>query len=170
MRVCWKSIIMQGGSSLDIDKFVQMQLNERYKHFLIYGPPLYGKTKYAKYIAERYGGTYIDLLNEFCSDNEKKIIIDIFSPAKLIKFLESIESNSKIIVVDQMDFLINTWSDNDLRELLVFIDQNQSDKCFIFIMHNYRLLEKGNLIKNNDKGYSRQINMFDIKQGGLLDG
>lgn len=155
---------------MKIEEFIQEQLNERYKHFLIYGPALYGKTKFAKLLSNKISGTYVNVLQEFRSDAKKKSIIDIFGPAKFISFIQSFNSNSKIFIFDQFDFLINTWSDNEFRELLKFIDRNESDKCYIFIMQNHRLLERENNIMSNDKEHSRQINIFDIKQGGLLYG
>lgn len=167
-------------------------MQERYKHFAIYGPPLQGKTKLAKHIAQMFGGTYIDLLDEFQKDPAKKNAIDIFGPSKLVDFIKELNtrvctlndeyssckgqdlllknSDGKLMVIDQMDFLINTWDDTQFREFLVFIDQNQSEFCCMFILHNYRILEKETPIKNNDKEYCRLINIYNILQGEWFNG
>ena len=156
---------------MKIKEFIAEQLHERYKHFVIYGPPLQGKTKLAKHIADIFDGIYIDILKEFQEDIGKKNGIDIFGPSKLITFLNQYNhGDNKLMVIDQMDFLINTWDDNQFREFLVYIDQNQSEVCRMFIMHNYRILERDNPLKENDKGHSRLINIYTIQQGGILNG
>ena len=153
---------------MKVEEFIEEQFRERYKHFTIYGPSLRGKTKLAKYIADIFDGIYIDILKEF---DGKKNEIDLFGPSKLIDFINHFNSdNRKLMVIDQMDFLISTWDDNQFREFLVFIDQNQSEACYMFIMHNYRILEREDLIKKNDRGHSRLINIYNIQQGGTADG
>ena len=159
---------------MKLEDFMEEQLKERYKHFIIYGPPMQGKTKLAMRVSELFGGIYIDLLDEFERDNGKKEIIDLFGPAKLIAYVEERalkkDCHKKLLVVDQMDFLINTWDDHQFRELLAFIDQNQSEFCCMFVIHNYRILERETLIKDNDKGHNRLINIYSIQQGGTIDG
>ena len=146
-------------------------MRERYKHFVIYGPPMQGKTKLAKYISEMFDGIYIDLLDEFQKDTDRKYVIDIFGPARLIAYIKGYNCGvKKLMVVDQVDFLINTWDDSQFRELMVFIDQNQSELCCIFVMHNYRIIERETLIKQNDKGHTRLVNIYNIQQGGTING
>ncbi|MBZ9688459.1 hypothetical protein G9F72_019195 [Clostridium estertheticum] len=151
---------------MDIQQFIEEQLKERYKHFIIYGSPMQGKTKLAMMISNVFNGRYLDLLNIFELDINKKNSIDIFGPSKLISLIkEYYEIDKGILVIDQMDFLINTWSENEFREFLGFVDQNQSNICCIFIMHNYRILERETLIKDNDKGNKRLVSIFEIHQG-----
>lgn len=156
---------------MNLEEFIQEQLHERYKHFVIYGPALYGKTQLAKSIANDFEGLYVDLLKEFYEDPNKRDTIDIFGPQRLMVYIKRLPpGNKNVVVIDQLDFLLNTWDENQMREFFVFVDQNQSDVCFIFFMHNYRLLEKEDLVKVNDKGRPRLINMFNIKQGGSIVG
>jgi len=156
---------------MKIKEFIAEQLHERYKHFVIYGPPLQGKTKLAKHIADIFDGIYIDILKVFQEDVGKKSGIDIFGPNKLITFLNQYNrGDKKLMVIDQMDFLINTWDENQFRELMAFIDLNQAEVSCMFIMHNYRIFERDNPIQENDKGHSRLINIYTIQQGGILNG
>lgn len=156
---------------MKLEEFIEEQMRERYKHFIIYGPPMQGKTKLAKHISKVFGGIYIDLLDEFQKDADKKNVIDILGPSRLIAYINGVNCNDKkFMVIDQMDFLINTWDDSQFRELLVFIDQNQSELCCLFVMHNYRILERETPIKENDKGHNRLINIYNIQQGGIING
>jgi adenylate kinase family enzyme len=151
-----------------IEEFIQEQFNERYKHFIIYGPPNHGKTKLAKELAASSNMKYIDLLGIFTNDEKMKSEIDLFNPQKLFTLLQC--ESEKLVVIDQMDFLINTWDDTQFRELLVFIDQNQSKTCYVFIMHNYRILEKEKSVKQNDRGHERILNIYNMRQGGMING
>ena len=157
---------------MKLEDFIKEQLQERYKHFVIYGPPIQGKTKVAKYISETFGGVYINLLDEFQKDINKKKAIDIFGPSKLITWIKEKGhiSLNKLMVIDQIDFLINTWDDSQLRDFLVFVDQNQSELCCMFVMHNYRIIERDSPISENDKGHNRLINIYNIQQGGSIYG
>lgn len=130
---------------------------------------MYGKTKLAKDIAEIFKGEYLDLLDDFKNDAGKKNVIDIFGPSKFINYIEKY-SRTKFLVVDQIDFLINTWDDNQLREFLVFVDQNQSELCCMFVMQNYRVFDRETPIKDNDKGHNRLINIYNIRQEGTING
>src|SRR5260370_5824939 len=48
---------------IDIRQFLQRQQGERYKAFIIHGPPLSSKTKFARKLAEVIpGGVYLDML------------------------------------------------------------------------------------------------------------
>jgi translation initiation factor RLI1 len=146
-------------------------MKERYKHFIIFGPSMCGKTKLAKHITDIFNGLYVDMLENFQKDTSKKDVIDIFGPSKLIAYIKGIGINdNRLIIIDQIDFIINTWDDSQFREFLVFVDQNQSEECYMFIMHNYRILERETPIKDNDKGHKRLINIYNIQQGGSING
>lgn len=130
-----------------------------------------GKTKLAKHISDTFNGLYIDLLEKFQNEASKKNMIDIFGPSKLIAYIKEKGNNNKgLTIIDQIDFIINTWDDSQFREFLVFVDQNQSEECYMFIMHNYRILERETPIKENDKGNNRLINIYNIQQGGSING
>lgn len=146
---------------MSIEEFINEQFSERYKHFIIYGPPKLGKTKLWKRIAASMNGKYLDLLALFLANDELTAQIDIFGPQRLIELIQN-EADS-FIVIDQVDFLLNTWDDTQFRELMVFVDQNQTKTCCAIIMHTYRLLEKEDMIKPNDKGHARLLNIYNIQ-------
>ena len=146
---------------MSIEEFINEQLKERYKHFIIYGAPQLGKTKLGKRIAASMNGKYIDLLTLFLANDDFSAQVDVYGPQKLIELIQSEEGS--FIVIDQLDFLINTWDETQLREFMVFVDQNQSNTCCAIIMHNYRLLEREVVIKPNDKGHERLLNIYNIE-------
>lgn len=157
---------------MKLEELINEQLHERYKHLVIYGPPFQGKSKLAKHLASIYDGIYLDLLQEIQKNDEIKSSIDLYGPSKLIGYInhQNRGDNNKLVVIDQMDFLINTWDDHQFREFMVYIDRNPSDVCCMFVMQNNRILVREALIKPNDKGHTRLINIFNIQQGGTIDG
>lgn len=148
--------------------FIDIQLKERYKHFIIHGPALYELTPIAKEIQKKFEANYVDLLEVFKEDREKAENIDIFGPTKLTKYLETFDKE-KLYIFDKIDFLINVWDENQIREFLAYIDHSQSNSCFIFIMNTISVLEQENLIKKNNLGLSRMVNILNLRKGGYLD-
>lgn len=155
---------------MDIFQLVDEQLQERYKHFIIYGPPLKGKSDLAKLISKEKSGIYVDLLLEFQNNQKLKEEIDIFNVEKLKKYIDNIANigSSRVLVIDHIDFLIHTWDKNQLRELITFIEMGENNYCCLFIMQDYKNISK--LVLNNEKGNRRNINIFDISQGGMING
>lgn len=148
---------------MDLKTLIDIQLKERYKHFLIHGSALSGKTEIALKIVEKYHCKYVSLLDYLLQDKEGKSNIDIFGPSKLIQFIKDISDNEQLIILDQIDFLINIWSDGEVRELMVFIDKNQSECCYLFVMQTNRFLEKEDLISLSDKGTKRVFNVANLR-------
>ncbi|KOA18752.1 hypothetical protein CLHOM_30360 [Clostridium homopropionicum DSM 5847] len=148
---------------MELETLINVQLNERYKNFLIHGPALSGKTELARRICEKYQCKYISLLELLINNKEAKDNIDIFGPSRLIQYIKDITENDKLMVVDQIDFLINTWTDSEVRDFMVFIDKNQSESCYIFVMQTHKLLEKEELISLSDKGTHRMFNVVNLR-------
>lgn len=154
---------------MDILQLVDEQLLERYKHFIIFGSPLKGKSKIAKYISREKSGMYIDLLSEFQNNKKLKEEIDIFSAQKLKEYIDSkVKTDNNLVIIDHIDFLIHTWDQTQLQELITFVEMNESNYCCLFIMQDYKAVSQLEL--KNEKGNRRNINIFDIGQGGLVNG
>lgn len=148
--------------------FIDIQLKERYKHFIIHGPALYELTPLAKEIQKQFEANYIDLLDVFIEDRQKAEKIDIFGPTKLTNYLETF-NDEYLYIFDKIDFLINVWDENQIKEFLAYVDHSQSKSCFIFFMNTISVLEQENLIKKNNLGISRVINILNLRKGGYIN-
>jgi len=155
---------------MDIFQLADEQLQERYKHFIIFGPPLKGKSNLAMFISREKSGVYIDLLLEFHNNQKLKEEIDIFNVEKFKKYIDNIviKNNGRFLIIDHMDFLIHTWDKTQLQELITFIEMGENNYCCLFIMQDYKVISK--LVLKNEKGNRRNINIFDISQGGMING
>lgn len=147
---------------MNISQFIDEQLKERYKNFIIYGPINNEKTKIAKNIAKKMNGEYFSLIEIFRTDISLKSEIDTFDPIKLNNFIKrELVKDKKLIIIDEIDFLINTWNDYEFSEFMKYVERTEENVCCIFILENHRLLRKFNF--ENDKGKKRIINIYDIK-------
>jgi replication-associated recombination protein RarA len=146
---------------MDIKKIIQNQQVERYRSFVLYGPPQFGKTNMAQGLAKRFNGEYIDLLQKFTQDVNLKSSIDTFGPEELKKWLYNMNVNKPLIVIDNMDFLYNTWDDNQIDRFLNFVEKDESRKCFCFVLQKRKIFK--NRIILNSKNESRLIDIFKVK-------
>lgn len=148
---------------LDFVSFLKKQSNERYKTFIVYSKPLLGKTTFAKEYASKLKGKYINFLELISKKTEIKKEIDTFFPKDFKRFLKKFERfETNYIFVDNIDFILNLWTNRDLEEFLNIIERYQSKKTIIIFMQDRKFLHKREI--SNNYGESRIINAYDFKQ------
>lgn len=101
---------------IDLQDLLRRQTTERYRAVLVTGSAGCGKSDYAKKLADALSARYLDLLNEFVEDGELSARIDTFDRQKLFDLLKLKAQGEKILILDNPDFLINTWGDRTRRE------------------------------------------------------
>ena len=144
---------------MDLEEYMTTQLTERYRCFILCGAGLTGKTKLVKNSISKIGGKYIDVLEQF-SENTPAVSIDSMRPEQFFKQFELEEE--KMIVFDNMDFLFSLWTENQQREFIRKMDMKSNGSSLVAVLHNYKLLEETNLMKNNSKGQKRIVNIADF--------
>ncbi len=141
--------------------FIQTQLKERYKTFALYGPAMNGKSELAKKLADKTGVLYIDLLAEFVSNIDLSSNIDIFEPKDLKDYLRKLAFNGRLIIIDNIDFLINTWDNLNKEHFLNFIDKDEYKIAYCFILQELKILRESNIV--NSLGQSRVLNVYNVE-------
>ena len=96
---------------------------ERFRAMILHAAPekSLSITQFAKKISERTGGKYLDLLDLFIHTEELSEHIDRFNPAELRKLLIEQSKGSSLLVVDKIDFILDTWrlkERNDFYQLI----------------------------------------------------
>ena len=138
---------------IDLVQLIDFQTKEQYRTVMILGPANCGKTRFAKLLAEKINAKYIDLLEIFVDDENLSKSIDTFDVFSLKKYLLKLATEEPVIIVDNIDFLVNTWSDREKGEFLNLIDKlrsNETKKTFCFfaqeegIFDSNRILNSGN--------------------------
>ena len=123
---------------IDFSRFLTHQAQEKYKPFIIHGPGLCGKTRFAKLAVERLTGlAYLDVLDNLNNHSELPRI-DLFKPADLRKLLLEFPGPESVVLVDNLDFLLNTWLAADKRAFWDLVDHDLGGvaKTFVFIIQD----------------------------------
>lgn len=146
---------------IKIIDYIHTQLKERYKTFALYGPAMNGKSALAKKLADKTGALYIDLLAEFVSNIDLSSNIDIFEPKDLKDYLRKSAFNGRLIIIDNIDFLINTWDNLNKEHFLNFIDKDEYKIAYCFILQESKFLRESNVV--NSLGQSRIFNVYNVE-------
>ena len=148
-------------NKLNMIDFVANQGKERYKHFIVYGPACKGKTKAAKKLVDKTGAIYMDLLDDFVDDSRLKDMIDTFDLQDFKKYLKNKDNVGSLLIIDNMDFLLNTWDESQWETFLKFVEWDEVTCVYGFIMQDRKGLADADFI--NSQGQKRAINIFDMQ-------
>lgn len=144
---------------MDLEEYMKTQLAERYRCFILCGAGLTGKTKLVKKIADGLAGKYIDVLKQF-EETPPSVAVDSMRPEQF--FRQFALEEEKMIIFDNMDFLFSLWTENQQREFIRKLDMKSNGSSLVAVLHNYKLLEETDLMKNNSKGQKRIVNIADF--------
>lgn len=124
---------------LNLRWYLEIQGQERYRAFIIHAPAMAGKTALAQRMHEVLGTHVLDLQAYFLRHLELAKAIDRFRPNDLTELLLDIDVPEHIIVVDNIDFLLNTWPNRYLEAIVDIVDRglkspDTTDKTFVFVV------------------------------------
>lgn len=149
---------------IDMVNLLDFQTREQYRAILVLGSADSGKTKYAKQLANATKAKYIDLLDVFYKDEILSKNIDLFNVSLLKKYLLDLQIDESVVIVDNIDFLLNTWTDHELSQFLIFIEQLRSEtetkKTFCFFAQDLKTLSAKQIY--NSQHNSRVISLNQV--------
>jgi predicted AAA+ superfamily ATPase len=154
---------MSKNGLIDLIQLIDFQTKEQYKAVMILGPANCGKTRFAKLLAEKIGAKYIDLLEIFVDDENLSKSIDTFDVFGLKKYLLKLTTEEQVIIVDNIDFLVSTWSEREKGEFLNLVDKlrsNETKKTFCFFAQEEGIFDSKCIL--NSRNESRIIHLNQI--------
>jgi energy-coupling factor transporter ATP-binding protein EcfA2 len=154
---------MTEDAPINLMKLIDFQSKEQYRTLLITGPAGSGKTKYAKLLAQAIKAQYIDLLDIFAGNTSLSDNIDLFNVPRLKKYLLDLPSHESVIIVDNIDFLLNTWTDRELAEFLNLVEKlrsNETKKVFCFFVQDLKIFNTKQI--HNSQNNSRIITLNQV--------
>lgn len=153
--------------AIDFQEYIVSLGKEKYRSSIVIAEPVSGKTTFAKKAAKVLDGKYLDLL-EYFLDNEKLMkTIDSFGPEDFFQFLERETKGDHFAVVDHMDFLLDTWRDQEFENFSrgikqqwnSFLERYRSTVCY-FLQPSPRLV---NIEITDSQGNSRVHKLSSFK-------
>jgi hypothetical protein len=144
--------------------FLDTQRRERYRAFIVHGPPNKGKSSFARKLAKITGGAYIDVLETVAKSPELAAQVDILDAGFLKGLaLEVAEEGTSVILVDEFDFLIPIWAGDLslLTEVVRKLSVTETQAIIGFVMQTVGALE--DLTLKNSVGQSRNLRLDEIR-------
>ena len=128
-------------SRYDLGQYLVTQGQETRRAFFIHAPAMGHKTALARRMRHMLGAYVLDLQAHFLERPDLSARIDRFRPGDLEKLLLGLDESEKIIVVDNVDFLLNTWSQPTLEQFVGMVESRLkspdiTDKTFVFILQS----------------------------------
>jgi adenosyl cobinamide kinase/adenosyl cobinamide phosphate guanylyltransferase len=154
---------MSKNDLIDLVRLIDFQTKEQYRAVMILGPANCGKTRFAKLLAEKIRAKYIDLMETFVDDENLSKSIDTFDVFGLKKYLLKLTAEEPVIIVDNIDFLLNTWSEREKGEFLNLIDKlrsNETKKTLCFFVQEEDIFDSKRIL--NSRNESRIIHLNQI--------
>lgn len=143
---------------LKLPDYIATQATESYRAFIIHGPAMSGKTRLARRMADALDAYVLDLQAHFVAHPDLCARIDRYRPRDLERLLLALDGPESLVVVDNVDFLINTWSPRHKREFVAMIDRRlrsprDTDKTIVFLIQTDPVIVRHELI--NTQGQPR---------------
>jgi len=147
-------------------KYLDQQSSEDKRAFIVHYPAKSGKTAFAKRAAaQRAGIYYLDLQEAFLKQpNLPKITQCGFEFLK--EYLLRLQLKEEFVLIDNPDFLFNTWKAEDKQALLHWMkaqlrSPGVTDKTFIFFIQSDEILAIAQF--NNSCGQPRILPLNEFE-------
>lgn len=113
---------------IDVFEIIKTLEQERYRAIIIHVDPMMSPTltTFCQKFCDHLGGKYLDLLNFIIQSPELSETIDRFDPEKFRNLLIQQSQSHTLLVVDRVDFLIDTWRRSERQDFYRLVN-NQWD-------------------------------------------
>lgn len=146
---------------MPFEEYLDIQMKERYRAFILVAPGQSGKTALWKKTADRLKSGYMDYLEYVCENPELEKSVETISPAQVFETLEE-RTDCKLLLVDHLDFLFSIWTNSQQKELLRLLNKKSNGTCIAVALHNYKLFTEEEWLQRNSAGMKRIINIIEF--------
>ncbi len=108
---------------LSIKDYISSLKSEKFRASVIYSSDYSQVSSFMKEASTKLGAKYIDLMNIFLNNPELYNGLDVFNATKLAELLKKETAGEKTVLIDQISFIWDTWSDNEKKNFLTLVNQ-----------------------------------------------
>lgn len=151
---------------MNFHEYLNRQQNEDRRAFIIHYPARSGKTRFARRICEtRQDACLLDLLVYFL-DHPQLPPIQQCGVDALQGLLLGLDVPQSVVVVDNSDFLLNTWSAEEKRRLFNWLrvqlrSPAVTQKTFIFVIQTDDIIAAADLRNSYHESRVLALHEFD---------
>lgn len=146
--------------------YLNRQKAEDRRAFIIYARACGGKTAFARRVCgSRKDVHLLDLQDYFLGHPELPSIAQM-NPKRLELLLLNLPADVSVIIVDNMDFLFNTWQPDQKQEFLNWLrvrlrSPSVTPKTFVFFLQDDPALEAAEMASSYGASRIRPLGDFD---------
>lgn len=142
---------------------------ERYRAVILHAIPEKSPsmTQFCQKLCKQGNGKYLDLLELFIQNPTLSENIDSFRPEKLRDLINDQSKGQSLLIVDRVDFLLDTWRKTERQDFYRFIkDQWDSYKegmkaKLMVVMQTSQEIEGLKILDSQDQSRIFQLNDFN---------
>jgi hypothetical protein len=151
-----------------IDYLTQLD-QERYRAIILHTIPEKSPslTQFCQKICKQKNGKYLDLLDLFIQSKTLSESIDSFSPEKLRGLLIEQSRGQSLLLVDRVDFLLDTWRRSERQDFFRMIQnqwsgyQDATKARLVICLQTYQEIEALKIVDSEDKSRIFQLTDFN---------
>ncbi len=154
--------------ALDVFEYLKQLDQLRFRAVIFHATPEKNTalTRFAQSLCARTNGEYLDLLGAFIKDDELRGKVDSFNPQKLRSLFIEKSKGKKLLCVDSVDFLMDTWRRTERADFYRMINnqwdgyRDESQSKLIVMLQTSAELEQQNIVDTS--GQSRIFRLSDF--------
>ena len=152
---------------MNFHDYLNRQNNEDRRAFVIHYPARSGKTSFARRICETRQDAYLLDLQRYFLEHPELPPIQQCDASTLKNLLLSLETPERVLVIDNPDFLLNTWSKEEKHAFVHWLriqlrSPADTEKTLVFVIQSDDVLVAADDMRNS-YGEPRvlALNQFD---------
>jgi hypothetical protein len=151
---------------MNFHDYLNRQNNEDRRAFVIHYPAKSGKTSFARRICETRQDAYLLDLQGYFREHPELPAIQQCNPSVLKNLLLSLDRSERVLVVDNPDFLLNTWSKEEKRTLVHWLRYDLrspvvTDVTFVLVIQTDDIIANSDMFNSRDEPRVLALNQFD---------
>lgn len=152
---------------MDFHAYLNRQNSEDRRAFVIHYPAKSGKTRFARRVVEVRKDAYLLDLQSYLLQHPELPPIEQCGLATLKAILLSLDRPEPVVLVDNPDFLLNVWSDEEKRAFLNWLrvglrSPADTEKTMVLLIQTDEVIAAADIRNSYGEPRVLALNAFDV--------